>query len=58
VTSFSRRAFAPEFCKSHFIFLVTTGLDPVVHAEARLLEPVESPEYSSPPHGLPDQVRQ
>jgi hypothetical protein len=36
--SFSPRVFvAPELCKKHKR-LVTTGLDPVVHADARLLK--------------------
>jgi len=40
--------------KQRRIFFVTTGLDPVVHAEVRY----ESLAEASPPHGLPDQVRQ
>src|ERR1700730_5063016 len=33
VSSFSRRALAPELWQSHCRLLVTTGLDPLVHAE-------------------------
>jgi hypothetical protein len=41
----SRGAVAPEFCKRHFIFLVTTGLDPVVYAEVQLRKPTGKPNY-------------
>ena len=38
--------------------LVTTGLDPVVHADLRLRELIGRSDRASRPHGLPDQVRQ
>ena len=44
--------------KQRCIFLVTTGLDPVVYAEVRRRRPSGTSEPASSPHGLPDQVRQ
>src|ERR1700722_4671630 len=50
--------FATPVSPSPFTFLVTTGLDPVVHAEMQLRKPFGNSKRASPPHGLPDQVRQ
>jgi len=38
--------------------LVTTGLDPVVHAEVQRLRRCRKSEPASQPHGLPGQARQ
>jgi hypothetical protein len=38
--------------------LVTTGLDPVVHADVRLSRPFKEVLHAWLPHGLPGQARQ
>ena len=54
---FSRRAKRPSSAKRDNISLVTTGLDPVVHAEVQLRKPFGHSKWASPPHGLPDHRR-
>jgi hypothetical protein len=43
---------------SQLALLVTTGLDPVVHADVRLSRPFKEVLQAWLPHGLPGQARQ
>jgi hypothetical protein len=52
------RGTQPGGGKQAICAIVTTGLDPVVHADFKPIKQRGEPEGAFLPHGLPDQVRQ